>query len=118
LLRFARNDTFEINQRFPRSASERFRNACIVGIRIETFKGELLADLERMESVDERALLDIVDLKRKEFEKYQEELIGMLMPMEVSVQQGVQPTPTSGATEHSTSAAEKSVNRQGQQPDS
>jgi len=69
--------------------SERFRNACLVGIRIDTFKGELLAALERMEKVDECALLDLVDRKRKEFEKYQEELIGMFMPMEMSAQQGV-----------------------------
>ena len=70
--------------------SERFRNACLLGIRIEAFKTEFLAALEQMETVDEQALHVFLTLKRAEFEKFQEELIGMFMPMEMSGQQGLQ----------------------------
>lgn len=68
---------------------ERFRNACLVGIRINAFKEEFLSALQRLDKVEEYALLDLIDKKRKEFEKYQEQLIGMFMPMDTSTQQGV-----------------------------
>ena len=67
--------------------SERFRHACILGIRIDSFKTDFLVALERLEKVDERALLDIVTMGRKEFVRYQEELIGLFMPMEISAHQ-------------------------------
>ena len=68
--------------------SERFRKACLLGIQVDAFKEEFLSDLQRMDNVDEHALLDLVDKKRKEFEKYQEELISMFMPMETGIQYG------------------------------
>jgi hypothetical protein len=45
--------------------SERFRQACLLGIGIDAFKANFLVTLERLEKVDERALLDLVDEKRK-----------------------------------------------------
>ncbi|MDX1251293.1 MAG: hypothetical protein IDH49_03395 [Gammaproteobacteria bacterium] len=67
--------------------SERFRNACLIGVRIGAFKEDFLSALQRLEKVEERTLLDLVDKKRKDFEKYQEDLIGLFMPMETSAQQ-------------------------------
>lgn len=68
--------------------SERFRQACHIGIRIDRFKADFLMALERLPKIDDSNLLELVDNKRKEFEKYQEELIGMFMPMEIAAQQG------------------------------
>ncbi len=79
--------------------SERFRNACLVGIHVDAFKEDFLVALQRLEKVEEHILLDFVDKKRKEFEKYQEELIGMFMPMETSAQQGAPSDAKSGAPE-------------------
>lgn len=76
--------------------TERFRNACLLGIRITAFKSDFLVALERLEKVDKPALLDLVDTKRKEFEPYQKELIGMFLPLETSGQQGNPPDATTG----------------------
>ncbi|GAB2887493.1 hypothetical protein GCM10027046_14740 [Uliginosibacterium flavum] len=67
--------------------SEKFREVCLIGIGIERFAVDFMVALERMPKVDESSLLELIDKKRKEFETYQIELIGMFMPMEVAAQQ-------------------------------
>lgn len=73
--------------------SERFSKACLIGIQIDRFKADFLMTLERLPKIDDSTLLDLVDKKRKEFGKYQEELIGLFMPMEISAQKAA---PTDG----------------------
>jgi hypothetical protein len=66
--------------------SERFSEACRIGIGIDRFMADFLIDLERLTKVDESVLLELVDKKRKDFETYQIELIRMFMPMDVAAQ--------------------------------
>lgn len=66
--------------------SERFAEACRIGIGIDRFIANLLIDLERLKKVDESVLLELVDKKQKDFETYQIELIRMFMPVEVTAQ--------------------------------
>lgn len=64
--------------------SLRFREACLIGIGIERFRVDFLIDLKRLPQINESALLELIDKKRKEFEAYQIQLIGLFMPMEGS----------------------------------
>jgi hypothetical protein len=66
--------------------SEKFREACLIGIGIDRFTADFMIELERMAKVDDATLLELIDKKRREFEMYQIELIGMFMPMEVAAQ--------------------------------
>ena len=66
--------------------SERFQEACRIGIAINNFIIDFLIELERMKTVEESALLQLINKKQKEFETYQIKLISMFMPIEVSAQ--------------------------------
>lgn len=60
---------------------ERFQTACFISIQISHFKSDLLADLEKLPlPVDTEGLLKLVHRRRKEFESYQEQLIGLFLP--------------------------------------
>lgn len=71
--------------------SERFRQACLIGIRINRFKVNLLMELEALPKIDEATLFEVIRNKHGEFEKYQEELIGLFMPLDIPAQQ-ISPT--------------------------
>lgn len=66
--------------------SKRFNEACRIGIGIQGFMVDFMIELERMSTVDEAALLKLVQEKRKEFEKCEIDLIGMMMPLEMAGQ--------------------------------
>lgn len=65
--------------------SERFSEACRLGIGIERFIVEFLADLEKLPLIDESTLVELTRKKCEEFEKYKIELIGLFMPLEAPV---------------------------------
>jgi hypothetical protein len=44
-------------------------------------------ELEGLQKIDEISLLNIVKNKSEEFEKFQEELIGLFMPLDIPAQQ-------------------------------
>jgi hypothetical protein len=79
---------------------ERFREACLIGIGIDRFKADLLMALEGLPQIDDAALLKIVQDKRAEFEPYQVELIGMLMPTEIGAQKKLPPAEAPTAPSH------------------
>jgi hypothetical protein len=62
--------------------SERFRDACRITIKIDDFMADFLIELERMETVDDLILLDIVKKKKNDFIGYQFNLIDMFLPIE------------------------------------
>ena len=66
--------------------SERFQAACRIGIGMNRFMIDFLVALEKMTTIDEAALLALIDRKLKELEKYQERLISMFMPIEIALQ--------------------------------
>jgi hypothetical protein len=67
--------------------SERFQEACRLGIAINNFMIGFLIELEKMEPVNDSELLELIDKKKKEFETYQIKMISMFMPADTSVQQ-------------------------------
>jgi len=73
---------------------ERFREACLLGIKIAHFKSELLTALEEMKKITDASLLELVERYRKAFERYQEQLIGLFLPelagLEYRVESGTQ----------------------------
>lgn len=62
---------------------ERFRQACLMGIRIGTFRSSFLSELAQLEVVNDKSLLVLVERLNREFEQYQEQLIGLFLPESV-----------------------------------
>ena len=61
--------------------SERFRTACFMSIKVSHFRADILADLEKLPSaVSDEVLLKVVHKHRKDFEFYQEQLVGLFLP--------------------------------------
>ena len=82
--------------------TERFSAACRIAVRIEHFKAEVLLALERLSKIDldDTTLHELVDHKLKEFEKYQEELIGLFLPERAVTSPSAELTPSSGAPDN------------------
>jgi len=59
---------------------ERFKQACFIGIKIDHFKSDFIAELEKKSTIDDAILIDYVHSKRTRFECYQEQLIAMFLP--------------------------------------
>lgn len=68
--------------------SEKFQLASRLGIRIYIFKTNFLIELERMKTINEQDLLALIEAKSLAFLTYQEELVGMFMPVDLASQQG------------------------------
>lgn len=60
---------------------ERFRTACLMSIKVSHFRADILADLEKLPSaVSDDVLLKVIHKNRKDFEFYQEQLVGLFLP--------------------------------------
>jgi hypothetical protein len=59
---------------------ERFQTACFMSIKISHFGSDILAGLEGLSPVDDKKLLEFSHSKREEFERYQEQLVGLFLP--------------------------------------
>ncbi len=66
---------------------EKFQLSCEIGIMIDNFKIGFLIDLERLDSIEDSSLLELIDKKKDEFETYQKMLISLFMPKNVDAQQ-------------------------------
>lgn len=60
--------------------SERFSEACLIGVGIELFTVEFFMDLEQMTQIDEPALVELIGKKCKEFQVFEIKQIGIFMP--------------------------------------
>lgn len=59
---------------------ERFKQVCLMSIKIGHFKSQVQEEIEKLSKVDETSLSELVDRLRKDFEPYQEQLITLFLP--------------------------------------
>ena len=60
--------------------SERFKQLCSMGIKVERFRSDFLATLETLSEVQESTLHALSEKLSKDFVPYQEQLIGFFLP--------------------------------------
>lgn len=64
--------------------SQRFQQACLIGIGIERFTTEFMADLEGMTDISPKSLADFVKWQHNDFEKFEVALIELALPLEAA----------------------------------
>jgi len=64
--------------------SQRFHEACLIGIGIERFTINFIADLEKIKQITSEILANFVEMKRNQFETFQVALIELALPLEAA----------------------------------